>query len=104
MNAIAAVSHVLKSLPRSMDREALRTAHRHAEDFHAAMVAALEAETEIEDAVADLRKDPCSDAWRTDRNYWQDKYTESLGKAAASASLMPAIWLSILGVNIQDCG
>lgn len=91
MTASLAIQRILTGLPKALDRDALRKAHEHAEDFHQAMADALTAEDELSE----------TDESMVDRPYWQKRYQEALGKAAAAATKMPAIWLTILGVKIE---
>lgn len=72
-------------------RDALATAHSHAEDFHCAMWRALEAERELEDT--DLSGD--------DRAYWEKSYTEALGSAVKALQRMPAKWAAILHAELD---
>jgi hypothetical protein len=78
----------LSSLPKAMDLDALRKAHEHAEDFHSAMADALAAEGELSETDESMVP------------HWQNLYQDALEKAAAAASKMPAVWLSILGVEV----
>lgn len=102
MRSISTIAHnIVTVAAQRQDRVGLVKAHEAAAEFHEAIAEAIEAQIEIEDTEADLRRAPNDQDYREFLREHRRAYQTALGRACIALQKTPVKWAGVLEAELD---